>query len=246
MKKVFIYIINILYIIYFVVLSELFLLLTPLIMLVVFLIKPCRWDELCRKFNWLYNSYIIHISPFIFGASVEGKENIKQNQGPFVITMNHNTIMDNFIASLIPLWNQCITMRSWVYHLPFFGLWMRWAAYINVEDSSVDEVREQIRQLKERGVSFLFYPEGHRTRDGKLRRFHSGAFRLAVENKLPVLPVCVKGAFGLFQKKFPFLTPSRIKVKIMPPVLPGKFSGDGASLQMRKHVKAIYLKELGK
>ena len=66
---------------------------------------------------------------------------------------------------------------------------MRLAGYLDVESLSWEEMPgRRPARLRRRGL-LLFFPEGHRSRDGRLQRFHSGAFKLAVETGVPVVPL---------------------------------------------------------
>ena len=76
---------------------------------------------------------------------------------------------------------------------------MRLAKYPNIDQTSPEELLKIGRSLLDRNVSFQFYPEGHRSKDGKLRRFRNGAFFMASENKLPVLPVIMISAPIIFR-----------------------------------------------
>ena len=70
----------------------------------------------------------------------------------------------------------------------------------------------------EKGVGILFFPEGTRSLDGRLRPFKKGAFRVAVDQELPVLPLTLLGTRDILPAKSLFITPGRARIVVHPPI----------------------------
>lgn len=199
-----------------------------------------RLDDAFRIHNWAFGCLMIKASRPLLKVNVEGLENIPEER-PLVAVFNHRSYADIFFTALIPVPNMLIVVRDW----PFRRLWglnffMKLAAYVNIEKTDAETLLSQSRDFAARNVSFQFFPEGHRSKDGKLRRFKSGAFLVACENNIPVLPVCMIGIDKFQREKFPFISPATVSVKIMPCVYPARFSGEMRVLEMRKQVKRIF------
>ena len=122
---------------------------------------------------------------------------------------------------------------------------MKLANYMNIDHTSMQTFRQTGNEFRGRDVSFQFYPEGHRSRNGKLLRFRTGAFFMASENDLPVLPVVMTGTEQFGSYKFPWLHPAKIVVNILPPVYPAAFDKNLRAQKMRRGVEKIYREFLG-
>jgi 1-acyl-sn-glycerol-3-phosphate acyltransferase len=139
---------------------------------------------------------------------------------PYVAVANHESIADIFLLSHLP-WEMKWLSKQSAFSLPLMGWMMRMAGDVGVErGSTLSRARalEQCRDRLERRVSILIMPEGMRTLDGRLGRFHDGAFRLAVETGCPVLPIAVAGANHALAKGSWVMNPARAIARVLPPV----------------------------
>lgn len=111
---------------------------------------------------------------------------------PSIIVANHSSFLD--ILLIIMLHPKVIIMvKSWVYNSPVFGLFIRYAGYPFIEegvDSNIKVIQERIND----GYSIAIFPEGTRSVDGEIQRFHKGAFFLAKELNLEIQPIILIGA----------------------------------------------------
>ncbi|MFA4926168.1 MAG: lysophospholipid acyltransferase family protein, partial [Candidatus Aminicenantales bacterium] len=79
-------------------------------------------------------------------------------------------------------------------------------------------IDEAVQAMKEKGYSFLIFPEGTRSRDGKLHDLKRGGFFLAVAAQVPIIPITIKGTFELMPRGRIFPRRGKIKVIFHPPV----------------------------
>lgn len=240
MNIIFLSIINIMYIIYLLIISLLFELFSPIFFIFFLCLRKGQIDDAFRIHNWMYGRYLIKLSfPFI-RIKITGTSNIHK-QGSYVIVLNHPTFLDIFFSSLVPISNQLVIARNWVFDLKLFGWAMRLAKYINVDEISIDKLLKISREYSDRNVSFQFYPEGHRSKNKNLQRFRTGAFALAVDRQLPILPVCMFGLEKFGSQKFPFFRSAKVEIKILKPIYPEEFiKEEQSALKMRKYVKNIF------
>ncbi|MDR0828118.1 MAG: 1-acyl-sn-glycerol-3-phosphate acyltransferase [Desulfovibrio sp.] len=165
---------------------------------------------------------------------------------PCIITPNHQSFFDTYCFAFMPERDVVFAVRAWPFLIPFYGPYMRLAGYLNTESGNAEELLCQSKEILNNGACIGVFPEGTRSPNGKMSRFHSGAFHLAALTGVPIVPVCMEGT-GVFLHRNGFLLrPARIAVKVLDPVYPRDFadSGDEVPLLLRKTVKARLQKAL--
>ena len=111
---------------------------------------------------------------------------------PSIVIANHSSFLD--ILLMIMLNPKVIIMvKKWVYNSPVFGPFIRYSGYIFVEEGT-DYNLELIQKRVDDGYSIVVFPEGTRSEDGTINRFHKGAFYLAQELQLDIQPIIIFGA----------------------------------------------------
>jgi 1-acyl-sn-glycerol-3-phosphate acyltransferase len=139
-----------------------------------------------------------------------------------VFVCNHVSIFDPFVLySAIPQFVRGLELESH-FRVPVYGWMMRNFGNVPVPvvrtPASLRAMRERCRHALASGTSLLVFPEGHRTRDGRVGRFHLGAFRMARELGVPVVPVSQVGAWDLKRVGSWWLSPARIIVHLHAPI----------------------------
>jgi len=137
---------------------------------------------------------------------------------PSVIIANHTSFLDILLTvmlhpKLILLTNQ------WVWDSPVFGGVVRLADYYPVSEGAEDSV-DRLKQRVEEGYSIVVFPEGSRSPDGKIRRFHKGAFYLAETFNIPIRPLLIHGASDAIPKGSFILNEGQLTLKFLPPIEP--------------------------
>jgi len=120
---------------------------------------------------------------------------IRDPRRPYVAVANHESYADIFLISHLP-WEMKWMVKEEMYKIPFLG-WMMWLAgdvpvRRGERESIVVAMAECGEKLKQK-VSVMIFPEGTRSRNGELLPFKDGAFRLAIENNAPILPIVLAG-----------------------------------------------------
>ena len=164
---------------------------------------------------------------------------------PSVIISNHQSHLD--LVLLLMLHPKIIVFTNkWVYNNPFYGLIIRFAdyypAYRGVE-AGFDKIKQKVAD----GYSILIFPEGKRTLDGAINRFHQGAFSVAHELGLDVLPIMIHGAYDCLPKTEFFLKSGRITLKFFDRITPEpQETSHGLTFRLQaKEITAFYRKEYG-
>ncbi len=154
---------------------------------------------------WFYGHLVMRWIGLLIPVRTEGLDKLL-NCRPAVLVMNHLSAFDVFTLGLLPLHNVNITLRSWPFRLFWFYPYMKLAQYLDVERGGWQELLAAGKREKARGEFILVYPEAHRSRNGRLQRFHIGPFQLAIELDLPVLALCIQGTEG-------FLPPGSLRFR---------------------------------
>lgn len=155
-------------------------------------------------------------------VTVRGRENIDPRVS-YVFVANHQGAYDIFTVYGYLGHNFRWMMKQSLRKIPFVGWACRWAGQIFVDNSSVAATRRTMayaeRQLSG-GMSLVVFPEGARTWTGEMRPFKRGAYRLAVEFNLPVVPLTIDGAFHVLPRFKKLPVPGHIRLTIHKPVNP--------------------------
>jgi 1-acyl-sn-glycerol-3-phosphate acyltransferase len=200
-----------------------------------------RWkmDRTVRFFVWLYGrGWVIFMSPFTRFRR-EGIDRIDFSQ-PVILVSNHLSFFDSYFMGGLPAVSDLVfVVRAWPFRMFWYTLVMRLARYPDVESFDWEVTEALCRTALERGSSLLFFPEGHRSRNGRLQRFYSGAFKLATETGVPVVPLCITGTDRMLPPGRFRLCPTRVCLRALPAVDPADFPGPLGHRQMRRHIHTL-------
>lgn len=148
-------------------------------------------------------------------------EKVHDPRYPYIVVSNHLSLADIPVISRLP-WEMKWVAKAELFEVPVVGWMMRLAEDIPVErgeKASRAKVLVTARKVLEKRCSVMFFPEGTRSRDGRVRMFNDGAFRLAIKAGVPVLPLVVDGTQNTLPKhSWKFGEAPHIRVKVLPPV----------------------------
>jgi 1-acyl-sn-glycerol-3-phosphate acyltransferase len=153
-------------------------------------------------------------------VTVRGRENLNKNQS-YIFVANHQGIYDIFLIYgylNVPIkWMMKQSLRK----IPFVGKACEMAGFIFVDNSSPKAVARTIRETEQKlrnGASVALFPEGSRTQTGRLGKFKKGAYQMAVDLRLPIVPVTINGSYHVMPKGFYFIRPHKMELLIHEPV----------------------------
>lgn len=155
---------------------------------------------------------------------VRGRENIDKNTS-YVFVANHQGAYDIFLIYGYLNHNFKWMMKKSLRNIPFVGSACAAAGHIFVDKSTPSGVKETLQQAEatlQGGMSLVVFPEGARSWTGAMRPFKRGAFQLAVEFSLPVVPLTIDGAFAVMPRTTYNFKPGKIILTIHPPIYPDK------------------------
>jgi 1-acyl-sn-glycerol-3-phosphate acyltransferase len=129
---------------------------------------------------------------------------------PSIIVANHSSFLDILLVIMLHP-KSIIMVKSWVYNSPVFGLFIRYAGYPFAEEGAETNL-EFIKERIAEGYSIVVFPEGTRSVDGEIKRFHKGAFFIAKELGLDIQPILLIGAHEVNPKNDILISKSHLIV----------------------------------
>jgi 1-acyl-sn-glycerol-3-phosphate acyltransferase len=175
---------------------------------------------------------------------VEGRERLPR--GPAVLISNHQSAAD--IVAAMGLFHPFkFVSKASLFKVPMVGWMMSLMRYVPVVRGQVhamDRMLEDCRWWLRRGVAVLIFPEGTYAPPGQRLPFKRGAFRLAIEEKVPLVPVVLEGTTDVIEGDGPWMRPrASVRVRVLPPLPVESLGSDEAALAAR--VRALYFEALG-
>jgi 1-acyl-sn-glycerol-3-phosphate acyltransferase len=139
---------------------------------------------------------------------------------PYVVVSNHESYADIFLISHLP-WEMKWLSKDTIFKIPVMGWMMRMAGDVPVVRGKRDSVLAALTACRDRlrkRASVMIFPEGTRSRTAELLPFRDGAFRLAVEEQVPILPLAVAGTRRAMAKGTFQFRPTTAEVRVLPPI----------------------------
>lgn len=133
------------------------------------------------------------------GIRVELSDVHKLPSGSAILVGNHQGMLD-ILALMSSLPHPPVfAAKAELFRIPLFGHAMRAVGHIPIyrgqREKAVASINQGAKSLQEKGQQLAFFPEGTRSRDGKIHAFKKGAFVFALESKLPLVPFAINGSF---------------------------------------------------
>lgn len=177
-----------------------------------------------RAANWLYGRSVLWLSrPFLKIRCLNpgGAKDL----GSCILVCNHQSILDLYLICAQGCRQPCPVAKSWPFKLLFpFAPGMLAAGYIQAEGRTPQEINALCHQRLSEGTALVFFPEGKRSRDNTLGKFHSGAFKLALEENVPIVPMVIRNSGKAIRPGSLRLEPCFVEVELLPPIRPEGFS----------------------
>ena len=160
---------------------------------------------------------------------IRGKEKIERG-GNYIVMSNHQSLFDVWgLIAKIPLQLRWI-IKADIKKIPIFGYALERMGHIyiggNGRRNMALGLADAIRRVRN-GTSIVIFPEGTRSRDGRLGKFHKGGALIAIKSGVPVLPVTVNGSRFVLPKGTLALMPGKIEIVVGDIIDPHKFGRHG-------------------
>lgn len=177
--------------------------------------------------------------------NIEGSQKI-DDRNPYIIISNHLSNADIPLISNLP-WEMKWVAKKELFDVPVLGRMMKLAQDISVDRESSNKragVFSKCSFYLKNNCSVMFFPEGTRSRDGRMKKFSLGAFDLAIKEKIPILPLVIDGTQDCLPKKtWVFTTNAYVNLKVLDPVSTENLDKED-SLELMRRVRGEMLAQL--
>lgn len=200
-----------------------------------FFVPGKRIDRLAR--------FVCRLGTRSVGIRVEqrGLERLAEGQN-YLIALNHVSLLDTpVLVQSVPVYARTFQDIAH-FKIPIYGRFVRLMGQVPVQRGNRElnqRAHAEALQMLRQGHSFAVFPEGHRTRDGRLGPFYLGGFRLAIEAGVPVLPCVSRGLRDLCPAKEWRMRPGRVEVIFGEPIPTAGLSLDDAEALAQKTRRAM-------
>lgn len=182
------------------------------------LFVPFRNAEFVHKVQQFWSRSFFRL--MFLPVTVEGLEHIKPGQS-YVFVSNHQSMFDVWlIYGWLPVIFKWL-MKAELRKVPFVGTACKAAGHIYVDrknPKAAIESMENVKKQLKNGICTVIFPEGTRTKDGQVGRFKRGAFQIALDLKLPVIPISLSGCYDVLPKGKPFVYRRPVRMYVGEPI----------------------------
>ncbi len=191
---------------------------TLLVAVITILAFPCPNAEWLHKIQQFWARCCCWL--LFIPVEVRGLENIQPNLS-YIFVSNHLSSYDIFVIyGWLPVIFKWL-MKQELRRIPFVGSACKAAGHIFIDRSNPVTAMNSIQQVEKalvNGVSTVIFPEGTRTKDGQTGRFKRGAFQIALDLHLPIIPISLNGCYDVMPKGALYVTRHPIYMTIGKPI----------------------------
>ncbi|XP_055374751.1 1-acyl-sn-glycerol-3-phosphate acyltransferase beta [Condylostylus longicornis] len=190
-----------------------------IILIPAFLCRPCD----VRNLLWA-SAFCHHISTFLgFKWEIRGKEHLEKDRA-CIIVANHQSSLDVLgMFHIWPIMQKCtvVAKKELLYAQPFgLAAWLCGLIFIDRvrSEKARDTLNSANHKIKSKNIKLWVFPEGTRHNTGKIHEFKKGAFHMAVDAQIPILPVVYSSYASFLDSKRKILNPGNIIISTLPAV----------------------------
>jgi 1-acyl-sn-glycerol-3-phosphate acyltransferase len=196
--------------------------------------------------NMIYSPvrFFVRVGLALVSVKVEvaGLERLDPNQ-TYIFTPNHQSLIEVPLFVTYLARNPAYLGKKEIFKYPVFGYGIGLIGVVPVDRSNSPAAVESAKLATEnlrRGKSYVVYPEGTRSKDGRLLPFKKGAFMMAIDAGVPVVPITVSGATKIMPKAQVKVFPSTVRITIHEPISTAGYSKENVVELMDRTRKKIF------
>lgn len=174
--------------------------------------------------------------------ALEGSNQGNNPPEPYIFVCNHRSASDAFLLCVLP--HEAVEIvNTWPFRIPVIGSYAKLAGYLNINRMPYELFAEKAMKLLTDGVSIVFFPEGTRSASRDVGNFHGSAFRLALQARVPIVPICISGNENIPPKGSLLMRPGIIRVRRLPAIAWDDYK-DRNAFSLKNRVREIINSEL--
>jgi 1-acyl-sn-glycerol-3-phosphate acyltransferase len=154
-------------------------------------------------------------------VTVRGAENVSPDR-PAIYANNHTSILDAFTTIWLTPAGTVGVAKKEVFYYPFYGQAWWLAGHVFVDRGRTEKAKAALRKtakfIRERGLHLCILPEGTRSNTGRLLPFKKGIVHMALETKLPIVPMVTMGLENVWKRGSLRITPAEVTIVFLPPI----------------------------
>ncbi len=206
----------------------------------LFLPKRLR-GHIIRHLILAYGRMVVFVAmrPFI---RVRHENRAEGTNSPGIYVCNHRSASDPFLVSAFGQ-EAVQIVNGWPMRLKFYGYFAKLGEYIDATEVDYETLKACFKDLIERGVSVVAFPEGTRSGGRRMNKFHSGIFHLARELKIPIYPCCIAGNEQMPTRQFEFKKCGTILIRQLKPILPAEVLSYPSAFVLKKRIHNLIQQE---
>lgn len=198
--------------------------------------------QLRRYIRW-YGFVVIYLLPVPWVRVRFEQPSADPCLGPCIVVCNHRSSSDPFLAAALPMPEFVQVVKAWTMRLPVWGVVARLGGYLSINEMAAEDFFVRAGQLLREGVALVAFPEGTRSNGREMGPFHGLMFRLALQEKVPIVPVCISGNERIPPRGTMLLQPGRIRLRQLP-ALTWEHYRDLTPFQLKNRVRELIRSEL--
>lgn len=175
-------------------------------------------------------------------VTVEGRENARADR-PAIYACNHTSILDAFTTIWLTPYGTVGVAKKEVFYYPVYGQAWWLAGHLFLDRANSDKAKAALRRtgelIRKLGLHVCILPEGTRSTTGRLLPFKKGFIHLAVQTKLPIVPMVATGLTDVWQKNSLLVRPARAHVRFLPPISTENWTLDRIDEQLEEVRRAF-------
>lgn len=177
--------------------------------------------------------------------AIKGEEYLETR--PAVFILNHQSAADMLIAAKLIRHDAVGIAKKELKNIPIFGQLMKAGGVIFLDrkdrEKAIEAMQPAVEALQN-GTSVIIFPEGTRSKDYSLGKFKKGAFHMAMQAGVPIVPIVLKNAHDAMPKDSAVFRPTLVKVVVLPPIITEGWEKEHLDQHILE-VRQMFLEELG-
>lgn len=213
---------------------------------VLFLCLPSRATRI--KVGNVYGSWTGRGAAWLSGSKfiIKGEQYADPARNT-VYVCNHTSMLDIFLSIWVSPWGTCGVAKKEIVYYPFFGQFFWLAGHLTIDRGNntraVAALKKLVDFVSKHRLSIFIWPEGTRSRTGRLLPFKRGAFHMALATKFPIVPVVLRGSHRAWENRTLRLYRTTVEIEFLPPIETANWTKENLDAHIAE-VHDVYVRAL--